>query len=57
MQYPIWISNNMLIKVWDEITYPFLNFKSCPIEVWERIGNFMPHIVMGVTYYLSMLEL
>ena len=26
---PAWISNHMPIKVWDEITYPFLNFNGC----------------------------
>ena len=26
-------------KVWDEITYPFPNFKSCTVEVWEWISN------------------
>ena len=28
-----WISNYMPNKVWDEITYPFLNFNGCTIEV------------------------
>ena len=28
-----WISNYMLGKVWDEITYPFLNFNGCTVEV------------------------
>ena len=27
-----WISNHMLSKVWDEITYSFLNFNSATIE-------------------------
>ena len=30
---PAWISNDMLSKVWDEITYPFLNFNGCTVEV------------------------
>ena len=30
---PVWISNHMLSKVWDEITYPFLNFNGCTVEV------------------------
>ena len=30
---PAYISNHMPSKVWDEITYPFLNFKSHTIEV------------------------
>ena len=28
-----WISNYMPGKVWDEITYPFLNFNGCTVEV------------------------
>ena len=30
---PAWISNYMPSKVWDKITYPFLNFNSCTVEV------------------------
>ena len=30
---PAWISNHMLSKVWDEITYPFLYFNGCTVEV------------------------
>ena len=30
---PTWISNHMSGKVWDEITYPFLNFNGCTDEV------------------------
>ena len=30
---PAWISNYMLSKVWDEITYPFLNFNGATVEV------------------------
>ena len=44
---PSW-SNHMLSKVRDEITYPFPNFKSCTIEVWEWISSFTPHLV--ITY-------
>ena len=35
-----WISDNMSSKVWDKITYPFLNFNGCIVEVWEWISNF-----------------
>ena len=28
-------------KVWDEITYPFLNFNGCTIEVYEWISNYL----------------
>ena len=30
---PAWISNHMSSKVWDEITYSFLNFNGCTVEV------------------------
>ena len=36
MLIPAWIGNHMPIEVWDEITYPFLNFlnlTTCTIEV------------------------
>ena len=47
-----WISNYMPRKVWDEITYPFLNFNSCTVEVKEWISNFIPHITMDVITFL-----
>ena len=43
-----WKSNHMPSKVWDEITYPFLNFNGCTIEVWEWISNFILHIIIDV---------
>ena len=30
---PAWISNLMHSKVWDGITYPFLNFNGATVEV------------------------
>ena len=30
---PAWISNDIHFNVWDEITYPFLNFNGCTVEV------------------------
>ena len=30
---PAWIRNHMPGKVWDEITYPFLNFNGATVEV------------------------
>ena len=30
---PAWISNHMPSKVWDWVTYPFLNFNSATIDV------------------------
>ena len=51
---PAWISNHICHNVWDEITYPFPNFNSVAVEVWEWIGNFMSH---RICEYLSMLRL
>ena len=48
---PAWISNHMPSKVWDEISYPFPNFNSCTVEVWEWISNFIPHFTMDVITY------
>ena len=31
--HPAWISNHILSKVWDEITYHFPNFNSATVEV------------------------
>ena len=30
---PVWISNHLSDKMWDEITYPFLNFNGSTVEV------------------------
>ena len=30
---PAWISNHIHYKMWDEITYPFLNFNGATVEV------------------------
>ena len=38
-------------KVWDEITYPFLNFNGCTVEVYEWISNFIPHFIIDVITY------
>ena len=48
-----WISNNIhnMYKVWDEITYPFTNYNSSAIEVWEWIGNFIPQFTGHMTAY------
>ena len=45
--------------VWDEITYPFTNFKHCSavwystamLEVWEWISTFIPHLTGHVISY------
>ena len=50
---PAWISNYTHYNVWDEITYSFLNFNDCTVEVHDWISNFIPHFT-GCDY-LSML--
>ena len=30
---PAWRNNHIHYKMWDEITYPFLNFKGATVEV------------------------
>ena len=48
---PVWISNHMPSKMWDEITYPFPNFNGINVAVWVWIRNFNPQLVMnGITY-------
>ena len=39
---------HMSNKVYDEITYPFPNFNSFPMEVWEWIRYFTPSFLMDV---------
>ena len=48
---PEWISNYIHYRVWDEITYPFLTFTNCTIEVWEWISNFIPQFPGHVISY------
>ena len=42
--------------MWDEITYPFPNFKVEPFKNWEWISKFIPHFSWHVIN-LSMLAL
>ena len=48
---PAWISNYIHYQVWDEITYPFPNFNSTTVEVWEWKRNFIPHFTGHVMTY------
>ena len=41
-------------KVWDKITYPFLNYNGYTIEVSDWISNFIPHFVMDGNYFSMM---
>ena len=38
-------------NVWGEITYPFSDFNVAAIDVWELLGNFIPHFIMDVITY------
>ena len=40
---PAWLRNYIHYKVWDENIYPFANFNSAAVEVWEWMSNFIPH--------------
>ena len=42
----------MHYNVWDEITYPFLNFNSTTVEVWEWISN-SPYTSLGMWLTMS----
>ena len=46
-----WISCHTPNKVWDEITYPFLNFHRYTVEVCEWLSQFILHFVMDVITY------
>ena len=38
-----WINNHIHYNVWDEITYPVLNFNGATVEIYEWISNSIPH--------------
>ena len=52
---PEWISNYIHYNVWDEITYPFLNFNGQTIDV--RNGQVISSTLYQACDYLSMLGL
>ena len=37
--FPARIINNIHYKIWDEMTYPFLNFNTATAEVWKWTSN------------------
>ena len=41
----------MKLLVWDEITYPFLNFNGATVEVWEWISNLIPYVTVRMIIY------
>ena len=44
-------SNYIYYNMCGEITYPFPCFNGCTVEVWEWIGNFIPHFNVHVITY------
>ena len=47
-----WIDFDLIhYKMWDDITYPFLNFHGATVEVQEWISNFIPHFTGRVITY------
>ena len=45
---------NPFNKVWGEIIYPFPNFNSATVDVWEWISNFLPPFFSLTCNYLFM---
>ena len=43
MILPAQLADYSHYEVWDEITYPVPNFNGATIDIWEWIGNFIPH--------------
>ena len=41
----------MFSEVWYKISYPFLNFNSCNIEICEWTSNFIIHFIMDLITY------
>ena len=48
---PVWISSYINNKVWEELTYPYLNFNGATVEVLVWISNFTPHFTEYVITY------
>ena len=48
---PEWISNHIPSKVWDGITYRFLNFSVTTADAWDWIGN-LSHTLLGMTWFI-----
>ena len=42
-QTPVWVSNHIRYRVWDEITYPFPKFNGVTFEILIWIYNFILH--------------
>ena len=46
-----WINNHIPSGVWNEITYPCINFNGCTVEDLEEISSATPHVAMDVIAY------
>ena len=46
-----WINHYIHYKVWDEMTYPFVNFNDEAVEILEWISNFIPYFTGHVITY------
>ena len=51
------MNNQIHYKVWDEITYSFLNCNGAAVEVLEWISNFISHFIWNVIIIHSGLKL
>ena len=49
-----WRSDQMPSKRHDKIIYPFLNFISCTVGVWEWTSYFVSHFTVDVITYSSL---
>ena len=49
--HSIWINSYIPGKVWGMITYLFINFTICTVEVQEWTNNFIPHFIIDVITY------
>ena len=45
--------NYLHYKMWDEITYPFLNLNGATADVWKWVSNFITQITVHVITYPS----
>ena len=49
-----WIINYILYIVWDEITYPFLNFNGCTVQLRECLSSYTARISRHVITFPCM---
>ena len=45
--------NYLHYKMWDEITYPFLNINGATADIWKWVSNSITHITVHVITYPS----